>query len=168
MNLKYRQRLLVSVVAASLTIGTASAQVYKSGPSGGMGGREFVDDVIPPQSKVVEVRIRATQLLDAVQIVHQTGDGARHEFPAHGGGGGEVRVFLLDEGEYITGISGRCGEFVDSIRIHTNKQTSALYGGTGGPTEYHYEAPQGTEVVGFYGRAAQYVDAIGVVLRKRQ
>jgi Jacalin-like lectin domain len=142
-------------------------QVQKLGLSGGSGGREFSDDAIPSDSKVIEVQVRAGRLIDAVQITHESAGGARHPFPRHGGGGGELYVFTLDSNEYITGISGRYGSRVDSLRIHTNLQTSPLYGGTGGFAEYHYEVPPGTEIVGFYGRSGAVMDAIGVLYRSR-
>ena len=119
-------------------------ETSKCGPSGGYGGSEFADDFIPEGSKVVEVQIRSGSRIDAVQIIHVTSEGIRHPFPKHGGGGGSNQTaFLLDADEYITGISGRYGTKVDSIRIHTNKQTSLLYGGSGGSSEYHYETPEG-------------------------
>lgn len=37
-----------------------------------------------------------------------------------------------DEDEYLIGVSGRAGWYVDSLRFHTNKRVSAVYGGAGG------------------------------------
>lgn len=136
------------------------------GPSGGTGGQEFLDQPIPKDSKVIEVKVRSGSLIDAVQIVYESRNG-RHELPKHGGDGGQLNVFPLDQNEYITGLSGRFGSQVDSIRIHTNLQTSPVYGGAGGVAEYHYYAPENTEIIGFYGRSGSLIDAIGVVLRQR-
>jgi hypothetical protein len=89
------------------------------------------------------------------------------EEPHHGGRGGTYYVLTLQPGDYITGISGKYGTFVDSIQIHTNQRVSRRYGGPGGSADYIYEAPSGWEVAGFCGRAGTYLDAIGVVLRRQ-
>jgi hypothetical protein len=56
------------------------------------------------------------------------------------------------------------GQYVDSIRFHTNLRVSPTYGGSGGGADYYYEAPPGWQIVGFYGRSGAYIDAVGVVL----
>jgi len=144
-----------------------STDIWGEGYSGGSGGIEFKDYEIPENSTVIEVRIRSGVYIDAIGIVHETADGKRHASTMHGGEGGNLEVFTLDKNDYINGISGRYGTFVDSIRFHTNRKISPTYGGSGGKAEYHYEAPEGTEVVGFYGRSGQLLDAIGIVLTRR-
>ena len=79
-----------------------------------------------------------------------------------------MQVFLLDDDEFITGISGRAGDNVDSLVIQTIKQSSPRYGGNGGRIEFSYNAPEDTEISGFMGRAADRIDAIGVLLRTRR
>ena len=142
-------------------------EVGRCGPSGGSGGQEFIDDAIPQNSKVVEVIIHAGNQVDSVQIVHETNSGVRQPLPAHGGAGGSRDSFILDADEFITGISGRFGSRVDSIQIHTNKQSSIRFGGSGGGADYQCQAPEGTEIVGFVGRSGSGIDAIGSVLRRR-
>lgn len=142
-------------------------EIGRFGPSGGGGGREFVDDAIPQNSKVVEVQVHAGSRVDGVQIIHETREGVRQPLPQHGGNGGSLNVFTLDADEFITGISGRFGSRVDSLQIQTNKQSSIQFGGGGGSIDYHYEAPEGTEIVGFSGRSGSEIDAIGVTLRRR-
>jgi hypothetical protein len=139
----------------------------KCGPSGGTGGEEFADDVLPEDCQVVEVRIYAQQQVHAVQIIHETCDGRRHVFPLHGRALGESHLVRLAADEFIIGISGQFSTQVDSIRIHTNKQVSPLLGGDGGGGAYTYEAPSGSEIGGFYGRAGDGLNAIGVILRRR-
>jgi hypothetical protein len=81
----------------------------------------------------------------------------------HGGSGGRLSVFSLDPDEYITGISGRYGDTIDSLRIQTNKRASQLYGGGGGNRDYRLEVPRDTQAVGFVGRSGNLVDAIGLI-----
>jgi hypothetical protein len=141
---------------------------FRYGPSGGRGGYEFSDDALLEEgSKVVAVNIRSKRLVDAIQIVYRSANGAVHPLEFQGGPGGDLLPFPLDDDEFITGISGRYGVVVDSIRIHTNKQTSNRFGGDGGVSEYRYDAPDGAEIVGFFGRAADVIDAIGVIIRSR-
>ena len=141
--------------------------VYRFGPSGGVGGQVFTDDPkIPSASRVIEVQIWAGSTIEGIRMIHETADGAKRELDWHGGGCGQPRVFTLRSNEYITGISGRCGSLVDSLRIHTQTRQSPEYGRSGGQ-EYHYQAPPDTEIVGFYGRSSSIVEAIGVILRRR-
>lgn len=154
-------------------------RTFKCGYSGGrrtgddpeeQAGREFSDEATREGSKIVEVRLRHGRLIDSIQLVCEIPDGERHELPAHGGGGGQLSVFTLDRDEFLTGISGTYGASVDTIRLHTNKQTSAPFGGantSGGPANYLYEAPEGYEIVGFWGRSGDMIDAIGIIFRQR-
>lgn len=141
--------------------------VFKCGYSGGYGGREFSDDALPALSKVVQVKVRHGRSIDAIQIIHETSSGVRHPMSAHGGNGGREEDFLLDDDEFIIGITGRFGNRVDSIQFITNKQRSQMFGGNGGGASYLYEAPDGTEIAGFFGRSGNVIDAIGIILKRR-
>jgi hypothetical protein len=116
---------------------------------------------------VAEVRIHAQEQVHALQIVHETCDGRSHPFPMHGSAAGKLHVVRLDADEFIVAVSGRFSECVDSLRIHTNKQVSPLYGGDRGESAYIYEALPGAEIVGFFGRAGEMLSSIGVILRRR-
>lgn len=139
----------------------------RCGPSGGTGGEEFADDVLPEEWQVAEVHIYAQKRVYGVQIVHESGAGRRHPFPVHGRAAEEPYILRLAADEFIVGISGHCSAHVDSIRIHTNKQISPLLGGAGAGGDYTYEAASGSEIVGFFGRAGDGLHAIGVILRGR-
>ena len=140
---------------------------FKCGPSGNGGGTPFSDDAMVPGERVAEVRVWHGALVDAIQVIHHNAAGAAHEFEKHGGGGGKLSVFTLDDDEYITGISGGSGNRVDSVQLQTNKQSSPQYGGGGGLVKYIYEIPEAYEIVGFHGRAGAVLDALGVIYRKR-
>jgi hypothetical protein len=137
------------------------------GPSGGTGGQEFSDDIDLQDCQVLEVHIYAGKQVHAIQIIHETCTGERHVFPLRGRTTGDCYILKLADDEFIVGISGRFSTQVNSIRIQTTKQASPLLGGAGGSVAYQYEAPPGTEVVGFCGRAGNALDAIGVILRRR-
>ena len=133
------------------------------GPSGGEGGIDFSDTQVAG-FKLVEVRIRSGNLIDAIQTVYKDASGKQFMSKMHGGGGGTQRVFKLSSGERITHISGKYGAFIDSLQIRTSNGRSERFGGNGGSVEYTYSAPPGKTIYGFFGRCGKYVDAIGVIL----
>lgn len=136
------------------------------GTTGGHGGHEFSDYLVPADARIKEVHISAGIFVDALQVGYVQA-GAFQSLPRIGGAGGRLHVFVLDDDEYITGISGRSGNYVDSVRIHTNKRVSEAFGGHGGEREFTFVAPAGSEVAGFFGRADWYVDALGLYIRER-
>ncbi len=140
----------------------SAPQGAKTALAGGAGGGAFVDGDIPEEARIVEVRVHAGEYVDSVQMIYNLPNGRPLEAAKHGGGGGHATSFRLEPGEYIVGISGRCGTYVDSLRIHTNRRTSQLFGGGGGDREFRIEVPEGNQATGFTGRAGEYVDAIGL------
>lgn len=134
--------------------------------AGGGGGSVFADRDIPAGARITEVRVRAGDWIDSVQAVYTLSDGRTVEGTRHGGTGGKVNSFRLDRDEYITGISGRGGERIDSLCIQTNKRTSQVFGGRGGSQEYRIDVPAGNQAVGFTGRSGKYLEAIGLIFAK--
>ena len=108
------------------------------------------------------MRVRAGDRVDAVQVIYALSDGRTSAGPRHGGGGGRENTFTLDSDEYIIGISGRYGDVLDSLRIHTNKRTSPTFGGAGGSNDFRIDVPSGSQAIGFVGRSGNTVDAIGL------
>jgi len=149
---------LIAGMAAAAT----AQQPATSAIAGGRGGTAFGDLNVPGPSRVLEVRVFSGDEVDSVQMIYGLPDGRMLEGPRHGGPGGRLNVFRLDPDEYITGISGRCGIYVDSIRIHTNKRTSPLFGGGGGSQDYRIDVERGSRAVGFIGRSGEFVDAVGL------
>jgi hypothetical protein len=134
--------------------------------AGGAGGTDFVDADNPPGTGIVEVRVQAGEFVDSVQVIYDLPNGRLAEATRHGGGGGRTETFRLEPGEYITGLSGRCGTHVDSFRIHTNRRTSQLFGGSGGEREFRIDVPEGNLATGFMGRSGMYLDAIGLTYER--
>lgn len=171
--MRSRQLALVSVsllILLAAGIAAMAQEVYKLGPSGGPSGRWFEDKGIPPASRtqVIAVHVSGGKQVDRVKIVHASlsPEFRAPAFRAHGGGGGTERVFELGPGEHLVAISGRYGDVVDSLVLHTSAgRQSVRYGGEGGGGRFRYEAPPGYEIAGFFGKAGSRLDAIGVVLR---
>ena len=131
---------------------------------GGTGGREFVTHLHTHGEQITEIHIAAGDFVDALQLVFTNALGQPDSLPVIGGSGGERFVFALDENEYLVGISGRYGTYLDQIQFHTNKRNSPTYGGRGGQ-QFSLYADDGYEVAGLFGRAGWYIDSIGIATR---
>jgi hypothetical protein len=157
-----------SIVLMVIPRGVSPAQQLSvTAQAGGSGGIPFVDPTPPIGVRALEVRIRSGDQVDSVQMVYEFPDHRTAVAAAHGGGGGKIDVFRLGPDEYIVGISGRSGQGVDSLRIHTNRRTSPLFGSGGGERDFRLEVPIGNQVLGFSGRAGDGLDAIGLIYASR-
>ncbi len=137
----------------------------KISPTGGEGGQPFEDYLLPEGAQIKEIHVFAADYIDALQIVYQNAEGQIVETAKIGGLGGVHHTLVLEEGEYVTGISGHSDSYINSLRFHTNKRTSETYGRLIGDKEFRHDAPVGKEVVGFCGRADWYLDAVGIIAR---
>lgn len=140
---------------------------FQIGPVGGNGGSPFEHYDIPDDARLIAIHIYTEWVINAIKFDYAYTDGALSGNPPIGGLGGEHHVFYLDEDEYLTGISGRAGWYIDSIRFHTNKRVSTSYGGVGGDRDFEFLAPSGYSVSGLFGRSAWYLDALGVTVRRQ-
>lgn len=141
--------------------------INKLDPIGGLGGSEFTDYVIPTGTHLRGVRVYSADYVDALQLMYETANGDSEDLPKTGGLGGTPHSFALEPDEYLIGISGSYGWYINNIRFHTNKRISDTFGGDDGEHEFQQEAPAGSEVVGFCGRNDWFVDAVGLIVRKR-
>lgn len=137
------------------------------GPAGGNGGKPFERYNIPDGARLTAIHVYTEWVINAIRFDYIDADGAAGGRPPIGGLGGEHHVFYLDEDEYVTGINGRAGWYIDSIQFRTNKRRSPLYGGSGGDRDYSFDAPAGYEVAGLFGRSDWYIDSLGVNVRRR-
>lgn len=157
--------IMVIVLSSILLVGNALAETFSFlGPSGGGGGNYYSDHQIGGR-QLIEVRIRSGTLIDAIQTVYVDALGQKFVSKRYGGGGGNLDIFKLVPGEYITRISGKYGSFVDSLLIQTNKGRAKGWGGTGGSVNYTYTAPPGSRIHGFFGRSGSLIDSVGVILK---
>lgn len=139
----------------------------KLGLSGGDGGLPIEGYVIPPGARICEIEVTSGWYVDSIRVIYTDAEGVAHALPGFGGNGSYAHRFTLEPNEYLIGISGRSGRYIDSIAFHTNLRVSPTYGGDSGENSFTFLAPEASEVVGFFGRADWYVDAIGIVTRPR-
>ena len=140
------------------------------GTSGGQGGYPFAEYAIPDGTRIAEIRVLSGWYVDSIQVIYA--DAAGNETPMEQVGGAGLHFaehenrFVLDADEYLVGISGASGQYVDNICFHTNKRVSDVYGGRGGENPFSYMADAGSQIIGFYGRADWYLDAVGVLVKE--
>jgi predicted flap endonuclease-1-like 5' DNA nuclease len=132
---------------------------------GGIGGQAFDNYMLPAGAHLKEIHVLSEKFVNALQFVYITSAGERGHLGPIGSVGGNHDVFVLEDGEYLTGISGLSDWYVDQICFHTNKRISAYYGGTGTTKTFALAADKGSAVVGLFGRADWYLDAIGIISR---
>jgi predicted flap endonuclease-1-like 5' DNA nuclease len=137
----------------------------KLGASGGDGGLPVEGYVIPASARISEVQVTSGWYVDSIRLIYTDAAGITQALPSFGGNSSHAHRFILEPGEYLVGVSGRSGHYVDNIVFHTNLRVSPAYGGAGGENTFAFLAPENSEVVGFFGRADWYVDAIGIVAR---
>ena len=140
------------------------------GTSGGEGGYPFAEYAIPDGTRIAAIRVLSGWYVDSIQLVYADATGNETPMETVGGAGlhfaERENQFVLDADEYLVGISGTSGQYVDNIRFHTNKRDSELFGGRGGDNSFSFMADAGSQVIGFFGRADWYLDSIGVLVKK--
>ncbi|MFN7925481.1 MAG: jacalin-like lectin [Bryobacteraceae bacterium] len=157
-------RLASCLVLATVS---ATAQIRIVGYAGGDGGRPFTCDD-PDGLAVTSVQVFHGVFVDGLEVRYANAAGQPFRGTLIGRASGTWDVFRLEPGEYIAAIAGRAGLVVDSIRFLTNRgRSSPWYGGRGG-NPYEFEAPEGTEVIGFVGRVGGGLNQIGIAYRPRQ
>ena len=153
----------------------------RTGPWGGSGGSPFDDreylpyfrgyfmgDVVAPV-QIARMSISSGSFIDSIQVTYTNNSEILGQPRRHGGGGGSRRDLVLQPGEYIIAVSGRYGDYVDSLTIRTGGSRSQIvtWGGTGGARSFNYVAPPGTQIFGIWGSSGQYVDRIGLLIARR-
>ncbi|MFC4453785.1 jacalin-like lectin [Deinococcus sonorensis] len=139
------------------------------GASGGHGGAPFLLTA-EPEARLLGVEVRHAGLIDAVGLIWSLEGTAMSNDAASapelaGGSGGETSRLMLDPGETLTRISGRCGQHIDALTLTTSRGRAVTFGGDGGESEFRYDLPPGTELAGLFGRAGRYLDALGILVR---
>eukprot|EP00475_Leptophrys_vorax_P040820 TRINITY_DN76422_c0_g2_i5.p1 TRINITY_DN76422_c0_g2~~TRINITY_DN76422_c0_g2_i5.p1 ORF type:complete len:356 (+),score=92.14 TRINITY_DN76422_c0_g2_i5:182-1249(+) len=99
---------------------------------GGPGGVVFDDSTAAVQAgsfKITSVDVRSGARVDAIRVNYAN----KSDNPMHGGSGGNLSTFHLDDDEFIVRIDGRAGDEIDRLQFVTSKnKTSPIYGGDGG------------------------------------
>lgn len=124
-----------------LYVSNLTGETLQTEEVGGSGGVYYSDTDIPDGAIISAIRVWAGDVIYALQLVYTLEGGGQLEGTKHGdaaGLGGTYYVYEFGEGEFILSISGKYGDYINRLAIHTNKRSPATprYGGTGGTTEY--------------------------------
>ncbi len=135
--------------------------------------RDF-DDSPPDLAKIGRIIVKTNgNEVNGIKIVYKlNGQELPDAAQMHGGAKGDERSFVIDDDDYLIGITGRSGNNLDFIRFHTRKGRSEGFGGGGGdhPFSFFCEDKNGMifEVIGFHGRTRDVIiTQIGLKVRSR-
>ncbi|KAL2944842.1 Mannose/glucose-specific lectin, partial [Bienertia sinuspersici] len=124
--------------------------------------------------RITEVTIRHGAIVDAIglTVAKKNGNTVYQQF---GGNGGAPAKIVLEDGEYLTRISGTYGNYqyqenevvVGSITIHTNLKPIGYgpYGKNGSVENVQkFTSPEQSDgpIVGVFGRNNKYLESVGV------
>lgn len=169
----------ILVTTPSISGGNGGGTYIGGGGDGGGGGA--FQDVMqgtpqdPSSSISIGVYPRISSInasgglwIDQLQTTY--GYGSQQPQMLHGGGGGSPSYALnMQEGEFVTSISGTAGKYVNQLSITTNKgQTWTWPSKPQSAPSYSFTVPDGQVLVGFQGRAGQYLDQLQPVCIKLQ
>ncbi|CAL9041340.1 unnamed protein product [Musa banksii] len=134
----------------------------KVGAWGGNGGSAFD---MGPAYRIISVKIFSGDVIDAVDVTFTSY--GKTETRHFGGSGGTPHEIVLQEGEYLVGMTGEFANYhgvvvVGKLGFSTNKKSYGPFGNTGG-TPFSLPIAAG-KISGFFGRDGQFLDAIGVYL----
>ncbi|KAI8078891.1 putative peptidase family-domain-containing protein [Halteromyces radiatus] len=109
------------------------------------------------QPLVTGIRVYSGSFLDGVEFFFANGTTA-----LLGKRGGHAnQIWSLAPNERVTGLTVRCGAWVDGLALITNQRQSPWYGGQGGGM-MSAMPPSGYQLVGFYASAGAWMDQIGI------
>lgn len=101
------------------------ANEVQTGPHGGQGHAEFLDD--PKGKPITRIVVHAGSRVDGLEIFYGGVSGG-----LHGKRGGSTHAHDLEPGEKIIGAWGRAGAALDALYFETNKNRQIGGGGGGG------------------------------------
>ena len=130
------------------------------GPWGGPNGKPFSDPNILG-AQIQHIYLTWGSYVESVQMILTSGD-----LPAHGGSGPNTTDIGFASGEYLIGISGEYGKYLDAISFITNQRTWGPYGvPKPNLSPFSYYLAPGQTTIGFCGRAGSYIDALGIIVK---
>jgi cyanobactin cluster PatC/TenC/TruC protein len=119
-----------------------------------------------PQSRIKRLMLRCAGAIDSLQVEYEnlaTQPPSLYQSLKAGGNGGAYKEWSINNGDYITKISGTCGSRgpsypnlnIVSLQFHTHKGlTSQIFGGENPRKQvepFEFVAPEGYQIIGFFG-----------------
>lgn len=144
----------------------------EKGPVGGNGGDEVPAWSMPEDATIGRIEIKWGDYINQLLFHYASPSYGQGVISLGGYDSGSAHIdILLEAGEEVTALSGKCGSYVDSIAIATVRHGPAgnevrqygPYGGTGGQAFPAFEVPSNGHLAGLFGRAGMWTDALGIV-----
>ena len=140
----------------------------KTDPIGDNAGSPFED--VPEVGQISKINVWESDGIDAIQVYWILPDSSEQEAPKRGGNGGVQGAFELQEGEYITEITGKYKSdgYIGNLTLHTNQGRSESFGeglGVGSGETFSLEAPEGSAIIGFHGYSDSLLNGLGIFVR---
>lgn len=131
---------------------------------GGDTGDEY-EDMIPQGSRVKEIRIWGRFVIIGLQTVIETENGEIKELPILGSKKGKTQIFVVPEGECITGVKGAFlgdyGDFIHNISFKTTNSKSKNFG-LRGRKPFDSSLPGSVSFHGFKVKYNNYISSIAL------
>lgn len=140
--------------------GRTTMAIY--GPSGGSGGDSPGFHLLT--APIAKIQVWSGTYVNAIAFTDTTGNTIT--FGNTTTASSPPVEIDLEADEHIEQITGRCGQYVDSIIIETlgtRNRAFGPYGGPGGEISYVYRCNSGQEIIALWGSFGAWIDAIGVV-----
>jgi len=138
-----------------MAVKNATCLDYLKDGWGGIEGKPFVDNSTKP---IKAIRVRCSRYIDSIQLQYAGVWGT-----PHGGTDGVLHTIELDKDEWIVGVEGRSGLYVDKLIFITNKDR--VLGGCGGTGGHYFSetAPEGMKLIGISGKSDKYINRINFI-----
>jgi hypothetical protein len=161
-------KILMTLIVISSVVNAAEAKVLFTEKVGGTNGTNFMlpatrNDILSTEN-ITRVVIKHGRRVESIEIAY-TDRRNISQAEAAGNNAGQLSFFELEEGEFITYITGRAGTLIDQITFHTSmRRTFGPYGGNGGQ-DFEINIPSNAKVIGFTGKVGPSIKQIGLIYR---
>jgi hypothetical protein len=108
------------------------------------------------------MKVWSGDYIDAMELFWEDERGNVRSSGRVGGGGGRESTFIFEGGEHIKAVSGKTGDYVDSLMIATNLGRTMRWGGSGGKRSFEVRAAANEEIHGFYLNHREYIYNLAV------
>jgi len=166
--MKTLSNFLMVLFVISSVVYSVEAQVKFSDKVGGNNGEHFMipstrSTVLSSQG-IKGIAIQHGRRIESILVEYADRDKVI-QTESIGNDSGQWSYIDLEEGEFITYISGKAGTLIDQLTFHTSlRRTFGPYGGNGGQY-FEITVPSNALIIGFTGIDGPSIKQIGLIYR---
>jgi hypothetical protein len=123
---------------------------------------------VSPAVRVTTITVTAGCYVSGVQFHYSDGSQTHHGGAALGIIGSCVvttHTVQLEPDEFLRGITGHAGKYIDHVEFVTKKRRIGPWGGNGG-APFALIGPPEYRVKRLFGRSGAFIDALGIIVEK--